>query len=237
MLALVTGASRGIGAAIARHLAADGYTVIVNYHRSEAAATALAAEIRGIAMQADVGDIQAVDCMCAEIAERFGKVDLLVNNAGIALNGLFQDISDADAIRLFAVNVGGTMHLTKRLLPAMLRDHHGCIINIASVWGECGAACEVHYSAAKAAIIGFTKALAQEVGPSGIRVNAVSPGVISTEMNAMHDAETMAALAEETPLGVIGAPSDIADAVAFLASDRAKFITGQVLSVNGGFYL
>ncbi|MBR6107797.1 MAG: 3-oxoacyl-ACP reductase FabG [Oscillospiraceae bacterium] len=237
MLALVTGASRGIGAACARRLAADGYTVLVHYHRAAGMAEALAAEIGGTAVQADLGDFSQIDRMTARIHEQLGRVDLLVNNAGIALNGLFQEVSDQDAMRLFLVNVGGVMHTAKRLLPDMLHAHRGCIVNIASVWGECGAACEVHYSAAKAAVIGFTKALAQEVGPSGIRVNCVSPGVIDTDMNAGHDADTMAALAGETPLGCIGQPADIADAVAFLASDRARFITGQILPVNGGFYL
>ena len=237
MIALVTGASHGIGAACARRLAADGYSVIVHYRSSGALADSLASEIGGWAVQADLGDFSQIDCMTEQIKQKYGRVDLLVNNAGMALNGLYQDISDADAIRLFQVNVGGVMHTAKRILPEMLRMHRGCIVNIASVWGECGAACEVHYSAAKAAVIGFTKALAQEVGPSGIRVNCVSPGVIDTEMNAMHDADTMSALADETPLGCIGKPEDVADAVAFLASDRAKFITGQVLSVNGGFYL
>ena len=235
MIALVTGASRGIGAATAKRLAAEGYTVIVHYHHAQAQAEQIAAETGGFAVCADLGDFAQIDRMIEEIIRRYGRIDVLVNNAGIALTGLYQDISDADALRLFAVNLGGTMHTAKRVLPHMLHQHSGCIVNTASVWGECGAACEVHYSAAKAAVIGFTKALAKEVGLSGIRVNCVSPGVIETDMNAMHDAETMQALAEETPLGCIGKPEDIADAVAFLVSDRAKFITGQILPVNGGF--
>ena len=235
MIALVTGASRGIGAATAKRLAADGFTVIVHYHRAKAQAEQIAAETGGFAVCADLGDFAQIDRMIDEIIRRYEKIDVLVNNAGIALTGLYQDISDEDAMRLFAVNLGGTMHTAKRVLPYMLRAHSGCIINTASVWGECGAACEVHYSAAKAAVIGFTKALAKEVGPSGIRVNCVSPGVIDTDMNRMHGAETMQVLAEETPLGCIGTPEDVAEAVAFLASDRAAFITGQVLPVNGGF--
>ncbi len=234
MLALVTGASRGIGAAAAGKLAADGYTVLVHYRENRASAEKIAAEIRGIPVQADLADFTQIDRMTEEIAQ-YGTVGLLVNNAGMSVTGLFQDISDETAQRLFAVNVGGMMHLTKRLLPGMIRQQKGCIINVASVWGEVGAACEVHYSASKAAVIGFTKALAKEVGFSGIRVNCVSPGVIDTDMNRMHGAETMAELADETPLARIGTPEEVAQAIAFLASDAAGFITGQVLPVNGGF--
>lgn len=235
MIALVTGASRGIGAATAKKLAAEGYTVIVHYHHAKEQAEQIAAKTGGCAVCADLGNFAQIDTMIDEIIRRYGRIDVLVNNAGIALTGLYQEISDADALRLFAVNLGGTMHTAKKVLPHMLHQHSGCIVNTASVWGECGAACEVHYSAAKAAVIGFTKALAKEVGLSGIRVNCVSPGVIDTDMNRMHDAETMQALADETPLGCIGKPEDIAEAVAFLVSDRARFITGQILPVNGGF--
>ncbi len=237
MLALITGASRGIGAAAARRLSQAGYTVLVHYNQNRTAAEETAAACPGTAypVQADLGDTAAIDCMTAEILAQYGCPDLLVNNAGIALSGLYQDISDSDAMRLFSVDLLGAMHLTKKLLPAMISRHSGVIVNVASVWGEIGAACEVHYSAAKAGIIGFTKALAKEVGPSGIRVNCISPGVIDTDMNRCHSAETMAELAEETPLGRIGTPDDAAAAIAFLASDAAQFITGQILPVNGGF--
>lgn len=237
MIALVTGASRGIGAAAARRLAADGYTVLVHYCSGAEQASKIAAEIGGETVQADLGDFSQIDSMAEEILRRYGKIDALVNNAGIALTGLFQDISDADAIRLMTVDLGGAMHLTKRILPAMLRQHSGTVVNVASVWGETGAACEVHYSAAKAGIIGFTKSLAKEVGPSGIRVNCISPGVIGTDMNRMHSAETMQALAEETPLGRIGTPEDCAEVIAFLCSECAGFLTGQVIPVNGGFLI
>lgn len=237
MLALITGASRGIGAAAARRLSQAGYTVLVHYNQNRTAAEETAVLCYGAAypVQADLGDTAAIDRMTAEILAQYGCPDLLVNNAGIALSGLYQDISDADAMRLFSVDLLGAMHLTKKLLPAMISRHSGVIVNVASVWGEVGAACEVHYSAAKAGIIGFTKALAKEVGPSGIRVNCISPGVIDTDMNRCHSAETMAELAEETPLGRIGTPDDAAAAIAFLASDAAQFITGQILPVNGGF--
>ena len=235
MNALITGASGGIGAATARRLAAEGYRTALHFNRNRAAAEALAAELGGITIQADLCDFTQIDRMVEKAETELGGIDLLVCNAGMSLTGLYQEISDADAHRLFAVNVGGVMHTAKRALPQMLHQHSGNIIVISSIWGEVGAACEVHYSAAKAAVIGFTKALAKEVGLSGIRVNCVSPGVIDTPMNAMHGAETMAELADETPLGRIGTPEEIADAIAFLASDRAKFITGQVLSVNGGF--
>ena len=237
MIALVTGASRGIGAASARRLAADGYTVLVHYCSAGEKAMQIAAETGGEAVQADLGDFAQIGRMAEDILRRYGKIDALVNNAGIALTGLYQDISDADALRLMTVDLGGAMHLTKRLLPQMLRQHSGVIVNVASVWGETGAACEVHYSAAKAGIIGFTKALAKEVGPSGIRVNCVSPGVIDTDMNRMHDAKTMQTLAEETPLGRIGTPEDCAEVIAFLCSERAGFLTGQIIPVNGGFLI
>ena len=237
MVALVTGASRGIGAAAAKRLAADGYTVIVHCNRHTAQAEDIAAETGGVVMQADLADFAQINEMVDAVIRQFGGIDVLVNNAGIALSGLFQDITDEDALRLFAVDVGGTMHTAKRVLPYMLRAHKGSIVNVASVWGETGAACEVHYSAAKAAVIGFTKALAKETGLSGVRVNCVSPGVIDTDMNRMHGEETMLALAEETALGRIGTPEEVAEVIAFLASEKAGFITGQVIPVNGGFHI
>ncbi len=235
MNVLITGASRGIGAAAARKFAENGHTVAVHCNTQTDRAEALAAELHGIAVQADFADFTQIDRMADEVLRQLGSVDVLVNNAGIALTALFQTVSDADGERIFRVNAGGTMHLTKKLLPQMIARKSGCIVNIASCWGEIGAACEVHYSASKAAVIGFTKALAKEVGPSGIRVNCISPGVIGTDMNAQHSAETMQALAEETPLCRIGTPEEVAEAVYFLATDAARFITGQILPVNGGF--
>lgn len=232
MIALVTGASRGIGAAAARQLASAGYDILVHYNKNKEAAEKIATETGGIPLQADLADFEQIDRMCREI---HSPVDLLVNNAGVSVTGLFQDITDAEMMRVFGVNILGMMHLTKKLLPGMIRSQRGCIVNVASVWGETGASCEVHYSASKAAVIGFTKALAKEVGPSGIRVNCVSPGVICTDMNRIHSPETMQALAEKTPLQRNGSAEEVAAAICFLASEQAAFITGQVLPVNGGF--
>lgn len=235
--ALVTGASGGIGEAAARCLARDGFCCALHGCRNLPKVRALARELGGIAVAADFENPAAIDEMAESVLREFPKIDLLVNSAGVGCQGLFGEVSDDDARRVFAVNVGGVMRVTKRFLPGMLSRHSGAVVNIASVWGETGASCEVHYSAAKAAVIGFTKALAKEVAPSGVRVNCVSPGVIDTPMNASLDALTMAGLAEETPLGRIGTPEEAAEAVAFLGSERAAFITGHVLAVNGGFYI
>ena len=175
--------------------------------------------------------------MLAQTERQFGPVEVLVNNAGIAQQALFTDVSEAEWDRMFAVNVKGMFHCTQGVLGNMISQKRGKIVNISSMWGQIGASCEVSYSAAKAAVIGLTKALAKEMGPSGIQVNCVAPGVIDTEMNAALDASTRAMLAEETPLGVLGTAEDVARAIVFLASPQADFITGQVLGVNGGFVI
>ena len=235
--ALVTGGSRGIGAAVCRRLAEDGFRVVVHFNRSREKAEALVRELTEktglphLALPAELAERAQVE----ELFRLAGPVDVLVNNAGIAQQKLFTDITEDDWRRMFAVDVDGVFRCCQCALPHMIHEKSGCIINIASIWGEIGASCEVHYSAAKAAIIGLTKALAKELGPSHIRVNCVSPGVIDTEMNAMFDEETMRELCESTPLGRIGSPEDIAAAVSFLASDAASFLTGQTLSVNGLF--
>ena len=231
--ALITGASRGIGAACARALAAAGYRVVINYNHSAHAAEALADKLGGLAIRADVSDRRQVDAMFS-IA---GNVDVLVCNAGISGTMLFTDTAPETWQRIFDVNVNGVYHCCQAALPYMLREHRGRIITMSSMWGVTGASCEAAYSASKAAVIGLTKALAKEVGPSGITVNCVAPGVIATDMNAEHSAETLAALREETPLGIIGQPEDVAALVRFLASEDAKFITGQVISANGGFLI
>ena len=240
--ALVTGASRGIGRAIALQLAADGYAVALHCVQAVDAAQQVCDEIvsrngRAKVYCCDVADGDAVVQMVQQIAADLGAIDLLVNNAGIAQQKLFTDITPAEWHRMMSVHVDGAYHTCHACLPDMIRQHGGVIVNIASMWGQVGASCEVHYSTAKAALIGFTKALAKEVGPAGIRVNCVAPGVVQTDMMKDFDEEAKSALAEETPLGRLGTAEDIAYAVSFLASDRAGFITGQVLAPNGGIVI
>ena len=239
--ALVTGGAKGIGEAICRALASDGYSIAINYNSSYAAASKLKESLSSVTdveiFKADVSDSQQVNAMFDEIEKVFGGVDLLVNNAGIAGQVLFTDITDDIWQRMIGVNLTGAFNCCRRALPSMINNKSGNIINIASMWGEVGASMEVHYSAAKAGLIGLTKALAKEVGLSGVRVNAVSPGVVLTDMMSTFSDEDKASLKEETPLNVLGEASNIADAVSFLASDKARFITGQVLSVNGGFVI
>lgn len=237
--ALVTGGSRGIGAATALELARAGYAVAVNYRNNAEKAAEIVKKIatdggRAMAVSADISDTAAVVRMFDEVRARFGGVDLLVNNAGVSYIGLFQDMSDADINRLISVNLVGAMVCSREAVKDMLRQKSGVIINVSSMWGEVGASCEAVYSAAKAGLIGFTKALAKELGPSGIRVNCVSPGVIRTDINSELTEEVIAELREDTPLLRIGAPEDVAQAIAFLASEQASFITGQTLPVNGG---
>lgn len=231
--ALVTGGTGGIGEAICRQLASDGYYVYINYARSKEKAETLAAEICGKAIGFDVSDINAV----REAFDLVGRLDLLVNNAGVSEIDLFTSIPQSSADRLMDIDLKGTMNCTRAALPPMIAQKTGCIINISSMWGQCGASCEVDYSAAKAGIIGFTKALAKEVAPSGIRVNCVSPGFIMTEMNKHFSEEDLNLIKEDIPLGIFGEPRHIADAVTFLASDRAEYITGQILAVNGGMVI
>ncbi|MBP9989539.1 MAG: 3-oxoacyl-ACP reductase FabG [Ruminococcus sp.] len=233
---LITGSAKGIGAAIAALFADKGYNVIVNYNTSKEKAEALCSKLNNaIAVQADVSKSSEVDRLF-EIAENtFGTVDILVNNAGIAQQKLFTDITDEDYDRMFDCNVRSVFNCCRRALPNMIHNKHGRIINISSMWGIAGASCEVHYSASKSAVVGLTKALAKEVAPSGITVNAVAPGVIDTEMNSCFDEETMKQLENETPVGRIGTPEDVARAVYFFAAENSDFITGQVLGVDGGF--
>lgn len=230
---VITGGARGIGAAAVRRFAAAGDRVYFLYEKSDASAAALAAETGAEAIQADVADEAAVRAAFARIP----PVQVLINNAGICHYGLLDEMTTAQWDRLMAVNVGGVFQCVRAALPAMLHDHDGAILNVASMWGQVGASCEAAYSASKGAVIALTRALAKELGPSGIRVNAVSPGVVATDMVANLDADALACLAEDTPLGRIGTPEEVAEALWFLASPQAGFITGQVLPVNGGFVI
>ena len=241
-IALVTGSSRGIGRAIAAQLARDGWAVCINYIQRRDCAESLAAQLtdegcRVMVRQADVADKSAVDAMVRDIEATFGPVSLLVNNAGITSQCLFQDVTSEMWHRHFAVNVDGAYHTIQAVLPHMLHEHEGCIINISSIWGLRGASCEATYSATKHALIGLTKSLAAELGPTGIRVNCVAPGVVKTDMLDALPAEALPMLEQETPVGRLGTPEDIAQAVCFLADEKASFITGQVLLSDGGFLL
>lgn len=241
---LITGASGGIGSAIAVAFAQNGYDVALNYNKNEAKAKKLAGILRrtygvdAAAVGADVSDRTAVNSMFDEIDRLFGNLDVLINNAGIAEQKLFTDISSDEWCSMLNTNLGGVFNCTQETLKRyMLKNHSGVILNISSMWGQVGASCEVHYSAAKAGVIGLTKALAKEVGLSGIRVNCICPGVIMTDMMKGFDENTVAELKEETPLNLLGTPEDIADSAVFLCSEKAKFITGQILGVNGGFVI
>jgi 3-oxoacyl-[acyl-carrier protein] reductase len=239
---VVTGASRGIGAEIAYRAALAGYCVVINYNNSEEAAQKVCARIKNecgeaVCIKADVSDEAQVKTLCQKVLDLYGRVDVLVNNAGISSFSLFTDITTELWDKTFDVNVKGQFLVTRAFLPSMIHRKEGKIINISSVWGICGSSCEVHYSASKAAIIGMTKALAKEVGPSGICVNCVAPGVIDTEMNKALTPEDLKSLADETPLERIGTACDVAKTVLFLASDDASFITGQVISVDGGIIM
>lgn len=233
--ALITGASRGIGAAIAVELAREGFITIINYKSSAEAAEKIAGQTGGIAIKADVSSREQVNQMIEVINAKTGGVDVLINNAGISVSGLFTDITAEQEEMLWNTNVQGVFNCTRAVLPYMINRKQGKIINISSMWGQVGASCEVHYSATKAAVIGFTKALAQELGPSGINVNCIAPGVITTDMNKEHSVETMNILKDETPLERLGTPEDIAHTAAFLASEKSSFITGQIIGVNGGY--
>ena len=242
-IAFITGSSRGIGRAVALRLAEEGWAVGINCLRSADLARQLAADLwaqgrEAAAFQADVADRAAITAAIRGAEEALGgPVSLLVNNAGMAEQHLFQDIPEDFWRRIFAVNVDGAFHAIQAVLPAMIHEKAGCIVNISSIWGQRGASCEVAYSATKAALIGLTRSLAMELAPSGIRVNCVAPGVIHTDMVEVLGQETLASLAQETPLGRLGTPEDIAHAVAFLADGRSSFITGQVLTADGGFIL
>lgn len=241
-VALVTGSSRGIGRAIARRLASQGYDICINYIERKDKAEELAGELRALGVramtcQADVADKAAVNAMVEQVKRSYGSVTCLVSNAGVAGQSLFQDVSEEMWDRYFAVNVKGAYNACQAVLPDMISAKSGSIVVISSMWGLRGASCEVTYSATKAALIGLTRSLAMELAPSGIRVNCVAPGVIDTDMLSALPRNVMDGLAGQTPLGRLGTPEDIAAAACFLASPEADFITGQVLTADGGFIL
>lgn len=237
---VVTGGSKGIGAAVSSLFAKEGFNVVVNYNSSESECLNLCQKLNGDGyvckpFKADISKPDEADALINFAVNMFGSIDILVNNAGISEQMLFTDITNEHWSRMLAVNLTGTFNTSRAAVREMVKSHSGSIINISSMWGLCGASCEVHYSASKAGVIGLTKALAKELGPSNIRVNCIAPGVIKTDMNAHLTLDVIEDLKNETPLCKIGGPEDIANAVFFLASDKASFITGQVLSVDGGF--
>lgn len=240
--AVITGASGGIGSEIARHLTSLGYNLALIYNNSKENALKLVSEISEtgslvVALKCDVSNTTQVKDTVAEIYKQLGHIDLLVNNAGISYEGLFTDMTEKDWDSVFNVNVKGVFNFCHFVLPEMVKQHSGKIINISSMWGQVGASCEVAYSASKAAVIGLTKALAKEVAPSGILVNCICPGVINTKMLDCYTQDDLTELKNKTPIGRLGTPSDIADMVDFLSSEKANFITGQIFGVNGGFVI
>ena len=236
---LITGASRGIGADIARFFAKNGYNVVVNYYKSETQAQNLASElgtygVRAVAIKADVGNPAEVKNLIKQALAVFGKIDVLVNNAGVSLNKLLIDSTTQDIEDVMLTNLLGTIYVTKEMLPSMLSNNYGKIINIASMWGNYGGSMESVYSASKGGVIAFTKAIAKEVGLSGINVNCVCPGVIVTDMLNNLTIEDMQNLKNQTAIGRVGYPRDISALVYFLASDDASYITGSVINADGG---
>ena len=234
---LITGGSRGIGRELVRHFASNGYSVAFTYRTSREEAEALALETGALAIRADSAVESDVISAIDRALDTLGGIDCLINNAAISSFSLFTDISLEEWNDMIAVNLTGAFLYTKGVIPDMLKRKKGRIINITSMWGLVGSSCEVHYSATKAALIGMTKALAKELGPSGITVNAIAPGVINTEMNAKLSPEDKAVLIDETPLMRIGEPQDVAEAALFLAGEGASFITGEVLNVSGGYVI
>ena len=239
---LITGASRGIGRAIAKLFAENNYNVVINYNKSENEAKELQNYLtnKGYSariFKADVSNVNEVNSLVNYTIGQFEKIDVLINNAGISKTNLFTDISYDEWNEIMNVNLNGVFYTTKKALQYMLPEMSGKIINISSIWGMVGGSFEVHYSASKAAIIGMTKALAKELGPSNINVNCIAPGVIKTDMLNNVSDDTLDILKEETPLMKLGSPGDIAKCALFLASDGGDFLTGQVISPNGGFVI
>lgn len=241
-IAIVTGGASGIGEAVVRRLCVAGYPVVINYLSSEAKAEALASELsfNGFSVmtaKADVSKSSEVKQMIENISANFGTPYIMVNNSGIAQQKLFTDITDDDWNNMIGTNLTGVFNCCRAVLPYMIHEKKGRIVNVSSMWGQVGASCEVHYSAAKAGVIGLTKALAQEVAPSGITVNCVAPGAIETKMMASFSNEDIEMLCDEIPLMRLGKADEVASAIDFLVSENASYITGQVVGVNGGMVI
>ncbi|HBF3784081.1 elongation factor P 5-aminopentanone reductase [Clostridioides difficile] len=239
---LITGGARGIGKAMSKAFAKEGYNVLVNFNKSENEAkelyTILNEKNFSVKLfKANISNREDVEDMVDYCIKEFGGLDVLVNNAAVSQDKLFTDITDEDWDNMMNINLKGSFYCSQVALKYMISEKKGNIINISSIWGISGASCEVHYSITKAGIIGMTKALAKEVGPSNIRVNSIAPGVINTDMLSGYNEEDIDALVEETPLMRLGTPEDIANCAIFLASDKSNFITGQVISPNGGFVI
>ena len=236
MVVLITGASRGIGRDIAIVLAKNGHKVIANYNKSEQQAIELQNENENIEIyKADVSRREEVHKMVEGILKKYGRIDVLINNAGISENKLFTDVSDQDWTRMININLYSVFCVTQEVLPNMIHNKKGCIVNISSIWGMVGASCETIYSVTKAGINGMTKALAKELGPSNVRVNAIAPGIIDTDMNKNLTQEDIKNIEEEIPLEQIGKGLDIARCVEWIIQD--EYTTGQIISINGGWII
>ena len=237
---VITGASKGIGAAMAILFARKGYNVVIGYNESYQLAKMLSSSLSSqgysvMPFKVNVTNKLETDLLIKETVYKFGSVDILINNAGIAFNGLITDTDEFDSDRIFDINLKGVYNCCKSVTPVMVNQKSGKIINISSMWGQVGASCEVAYSAAKAGVIGLTKALAKELAPSGITVNCIAPGLIDTTMNSNISVEDLNAFVEDIPLGRMGTADDVAETALFLSSEGADYITGQVLGVNGGY--
>ena len=241
-IVLLTGGAGGIGEAIVEKFALAGHPVVLQYFQSKDKAESIAKTLQDkgaeiMVVQADIRQQAEVERMVKEVQLEWGEITILINNAGIAQQKLFTDITAEEWRNMFAVHVDGAFYCTQAVLPSMIREKRGNLIFISSMWGQIGGSCEVHYSAAKGALQAMAQALAKEVGPSGIRVNCAAPGFIQTAMNKQFDEETVNMLQEETPLGILGEPQDVANLVYFLASEEAKFMTGQIIGCNGGLVI
>ena len=239
---VITGASKGIGAATAILFAEKGYNVVINYNESFESASLLCRSLVGngysvVTQKANVANRLETDILVKETLYKFGSIDVLINNAGVAYQGLITDTDEVDFDRIMDINLKGVFNCCKSVAPTMIEQKSGKIINISSMWGQVGASCEVAYSAAKAGVIGLTKALAKELAPSGITVNAIAPGLIETSMNSNLTIDEISDFVDTVPLGRIGSPDEVASAAYFLSSDSAEYITGQVLGVNGGYVI